>query len=302
MKKMKFLFMIMSLCSLLSGQISAQTFHAVIIDGESVASNVTTELYATELRNVAQALRMTPNIKRLKAKECQVYNTLENIRCGANDVFFVGWAGHGSGAGDGFQTMATCDEEGSSRLDLSDIVDDYLVSSPARLRLVAYDCCNLGPKTRTPKFDDPTAPPTIVALYKSLFKDARGIVRLSSSSPNTASVEAKNYGGVFSNSFIESINDLSCLGANAADSWERVAQKTLTSTNEKCQKLGHRAQNPQIIYTPTDLVPRGNPVRTAPVTTVPASSTYVPKAAPTASESTITPDANIPDRKGGKKH
>jgi Caspase domain len=285
-------FSITTFCMMLfaASNVSAQTFHAVIIEGEGSYISLTAELYENEITRIATTLRMRPSIVRVKASSGRVLSSLDAINASADDIIWVVAAGHGAGAGDGYSTIRVKNAQGTDmKLDLSHVVDNYLVNSPAHLSIIGYDVCNHGNITRNPALDQPYAS-VPVTLYKKLFKESTGVVRMRSSKPGNFSYEAEGMGGLFSNSLFESINDANCYGNTGAESWEKVNARTRTLTNQKDVALSRTVQDPAVNFTPKNTGNRAAPT-VAPVT--PPQEEFRARSVDQTTSSSSTPDDDV---------
>ncbi len=233
----------------------AQSIQGIIVDGGSTASNITTDLYANRFREISTALGYTFNVHRLKSSDGNVVSTLESIQCAANDIFIVIYAGHGANADDGWPGFSSKNDGEYIKIGMTEVVTEYLNRSNARLKIIAFDCCNHGPTTRRPNTNS-VAPPT-ATIYRLLFGDARGLIKMCSSDEGKVSWEAANYGGFFSNSLLAAMKDPDCIGSNATQSWQLVAEKTKTLTNEKDRHFGKELQNPKFSVQLGVTTPRG---------------------------------------------
>lgn len=240
--RVSLLFAMVLLCSHLA---IAQSIQGIIVDGGSTASNITTDLYANRFREISAALGYSFNVHRLKSSDGNVVSTLESIRCGANDIFIVIYAGHGANADDGWPGFSSNHNGEYIKIGMTEVVEEYLNRSNARLKIIAFDCCNHGATTRRPNTNS-VAPPTST-IYRLLFAEARGLIKVCSSDEGRYSWEAANYGGFFSNSFLASLKDADCIGNNATQTWQLVAEKTKNLTNEKDSRFGKQLQNPKFL-------------------------------------------------------
>jgi hypothetical protein len=221
----------------------AQTIQGIIVDGGSAASDVTTNLYESRFREIATSIGYRMNIKRLKSSDGNVISTLNSITCGANDIFVVIYAGHGANADDGWPGFSTSDGGVQRKVGMSDVIDVYLNVSNARLKFIAYDCCNHGRTTRSPNVNQ-VAPPTST-IYRLLFKEAKGLIKTCSSDEGKYSWEAVGFGGFFSTSLLHAMEDPDCIGGNSQQTWQLVLEKAKKLTNDRNRNASKELQNPR---------------------------------------------------------
>lgn len=163
---------------------------------------------------------------------------IDGLVSGPDDVIYFLYSGHGGNPDHRkwpvlYYTTTTFGDDVSF-----DEVVEALQAKQPRLLVVLADCCNnfLGAAGVT----GPAAPaglssPLGQANFKRLFVDFQGTVLASGASPGQYSLGGSGYGGVFTNNFMATVQQMA--ESNPSLTWQAVASETITRTQEEAAEV-----------------------------------------------------------------
>lgn len=159
--------------------------------------------------------------------------TINNLQVGSNDVVLFYYSGHG--ANDQQSNYPRFSLGGNGSWHLTTVADKMRSFNP-RLSIVFYDCCNHGANTGS-RVDGLNARPVgDPEMYRRLFVESRGEVKISAASPGQYSWGSNEVGGLCTSSFLRVLR--SKPNRNEM-TWGYVLQHTQTSTEELASSRSH---------------------------------------------------------------
>ena len=254
MKKILYLTAIMVLCFQSNVKADNVKIHAIVFcntDDPKIGEGCQNdqERFAEELGVIETAIGSEEDWQVFTGKECNKPNlerAISNLNCGANDVVFFYYSGHGVHAKadpvDGWLPQMCLNYESYDQDKFVPVtyVRDQLKSKPARLSIILTDCCNNEASWVSVKSlistqkDAPDIDKIDVVRLKKLFCESRGMVIATSSKRGQVSYGPKE-GGCFSVAFWDEMYRVE-QGAGNAD-WksviENTKQRTLRYTSNK---------------------------------------------------------------------
>ena len=263
MKRIFFIAIISSICSLISAQGTLRTI--IFADsnddriGEGVQSNLANiqeeiDIIASSIgmedRQAAPLIYEQFNCSPQKLREC-----IKNFKCGNNDIVLFFYFGHG-----GRSTQDKSDfpqmclgknylNENSQWIPLEDVKNAIMKHNP-RFLLIIGDCCNDADQGVSPKWGILTSASaseisnTQKQGMKRLFLDSRGFVIASGSTKGESSWYNNTYpdgGGFFTTAFINELEDYTSNISNT--NWETLMKRVYDKVLKRSQELVN--YNPQ---------------------------------------------------------
>jgi len=229
--------------------VQAQTLHVFII-AETNATNVGAPADYTNMQREVQ------DIARLSGMQLKTYkyekqnlspNTLvsaiTSLRCQPNDAIWFYYTGHGLNPGNGSAFSAF--KVGNSKFTM-DKVHQKLKAKNPRLLITMFDCCNHH-VTRVPGLAARSG--RISINYATLFKLAKGEVKVTSSKAGQYSYGNGRAGGVFTNQFLAALHEVAG-GNNNSCNWNKVMARTKQLTQNSATQVG-RSQVPHYTVSQT---------------------------------------------------
>jgi hypothetical protein len=263
----------------------APPLSATLIQGTSIGAPADIANLKAWLTDVAEQAGLRAEIQVLKLDDPQLLDKIHAMPSHPDGVQWVSYHGHGYNDGSGWPAFNG--KNGRDAVDMSmDAVESYM-SQTCRLRITMYECCTVGQTTRNHPDDRPDNISPAPEVCKLLFRKGKGTVRMCAAAATKYAYTAKDYGGFFTNSLLESAETASVLATRTpADAWNALAKAAYKSTNEKDAHYHYAAQNPQFKIN---------------ITTVGVGTTVTPRAI----LPSLPPDAsninNTPGESSGKK-
>ncbi len=240
--------------SLFAISANSQTFHAIIFantnDGK-IGASVKKNYYKMEIEfaNIAAANGMELKSYYYKgydySKDQLMFILNDDLNCSSNDIVFFYHTGHGG--------RAANDKTKWPQLALGDTNDDFVslnrVLSIVRnknpqLAVVMSQSCNSIVQGLSAKEGISTTNSQIEAgkssNYKKLFRNLRGTIIVSSSSPGEYSWSNSETGSFFTNAFLTELGKI--VGGNGEVNWDRLFENTAVT---KRRNLGKTDSEPQ---------------------------------------------------------
>lgn len=207
----------------------AQKMHFVIVTQDdprigSGADKQTMLKLANSVEDVVGIDVQTHIIDGASASISRVQSTINNLSIAANDIVWYYYSGHGIN----YNTWPQSDQ---GKVALTK-VHDILKGTNARLTIAMYDCCNYD----TPVANPPAQLVPRTFFWKFLFLEAKGNLISSSCTSTEYSFGANGVGGIFTNSFIDALNE--------GKSWTEIMESSERRTKGIAAEKG-RSQDPQ---------------------------------------------------------
>jgi hypothetical protein len=184
-----------------------------------------------------------------------IESTIRRLNVGSDDVLWFAYSGHGQNVnGSEFPKMGL----GTSATMTQDELHKLLKAKGARLTMSTFDCCNFTRK-RIVDNDIASVGDRNPLGYIRLFKKGKANIKATGIKKgylsNGYAIGTKEFGGLFTYSFIESI-DLICNSAQDLNkiSWKKVISKSKSKTNKLANNLS-RTQIPYIELTSESYAP-----------------------------------------------
>ena len=213
----------------------AATLHIVIVtDSDPRIGSSKDKVLINDLASrVSDITNMALNKHVFSKNDTRIVSTVKSLNVGTDDVIWFYYSGHGRNSGDGWPMFVG----GNKNYKLT-AIHEAIKTKAARLKIVMFDCCNIGSTTNAWSRNN-NLTPTALGL---LFQKSRGTIMVSGADAGQFGYGSPNAGGLFTTSFIESLGKVS--PNSGSNIWKQVLTKTRTLTNQACQNRGKRAQNP----------------------------------------------------------
>lgn len=216
----------------LTNLVQAQTLRLILVVQEnSPAALKDGGIIREEMQKIAEKTGMNVKIYYGNRDDALLSDVLKLVirEAQSEDVVWFYYTGHGGNSGDGFPQFSN-----SAGYIKETEVADRLFASNARLKIVMYDCCNIGATSlrRTSPQD---------RNYQSLFKYSRGTIMACSSTDSQASYGSPQVGSFFSVAFWDAVGQAN----RGQNMWQDVFERTRQITNDICRETRHTAQNPK---------------------------------------------------------
>lgn len=239
----------------------AQSLHAIVFCNtldEKIGCDIDEEKILDELTTISTVtgLEYKPYVKH--GEECtkeNLYKIIDELDCKVNDVIFMYYSGHGSHSAqqtnEPFPQMCLkYNFKDQDKFVSVKAIDEKISNKRPRLMFIITDCCNnissgLRPRTMLENIEGSTFEnETIKNVYKKLFVDFKGKVKMTGSKLGQYSYGGKPDGGTFTRALINSL--LKAENADIAADWKIIAEET----KKKAMELSGNKQEPYYeIYT-----------------------------------------------------
>lgn len=214
------------------------TLHAILLIDEysDIAPACISDKFKMEgeVQIIAQKTRMNLNLVKVDYSKNGVFQAIEQLEVGENDVIFFYFTGHGYR----YENQEYCGNYPYLYLTKTEghlydagtcleAINAQLKDKSPRLLVSLADCCN-----NILPYEEPIAmnPTLIGEVYKKLFLQSEGYIIATSSLPGQYSF-ATNNGGYFTNGFLESIRDMASMDADLNDiDWQKILNRTTAKT------------------------------------------------------------------------
>lgn len=257
----KGLLLIISL--LIAVSVQSQTFHAVIFADtydEVIGESCLHDYEGMEVSFATMARASSMQLKSYAYRDYQftrdnLNRIIEEIQCGPDDVIFFYYSGHGVRAeAERSQWPQLCfghEEEGiiykkeGDFLPMEQLQVD-LNKKNARLCVLMADCCNEvipGLKSKPVSRGGATLftkPENAYKVYQQFFREVKGSVMVTSSSPGEQALGDED-GGYFTNAFLEEFSN--AVNSGTAVNWEGLLRNSAKTTHSM-------VTNPDKMYFP----------------------------------------------------
>jgi len=228
---------------------NAQTLHVFII-AETNAVRVGAPADYTnmqrEVKDIARLLDMqlkTYKYEKQNLSSSTLVSAITSLRCQPNDAVWFYYTGYGLNPGHGSAFSAF--QVGNSKFTM-DKVHEKLKAKNPRLLITMFDCCNHH-VTRVPGLAARSG--RISINYATLFKLAKGEVKVTSSKAGQYSYGNGTTGGIFTNQFFVALHEVAA-GNNSDCNWNKVMARTKQLTQNSATLIG-RSQIPYYIVNQT---------------------------------------------------